>query len=90
MKNASPKKSSASKKDAKKIDSSSLKKIKGGQSPIHRTTQAKGKGAISWLLQDIHLIKEFVWWIMAHECTNGYSEMIPDKIFITTIIQTQF
>ncbi|MBK6444397.1 MAG: hypothetical protein IPG90_17000 [Bacteroidetes bacterium] len=47
MKNASPKKSSSSKKDAKKIDSSSLKKIKGGQSPIHRTTQAKGKGAIS-------------------------------------------
>jgi hypothetical protein len=67
-----------------------LKKIKGGQSPIHRTTQAKGKGAISWLFRDQHWIKEFVWWIMAPKCPLEYSEMIPDKILQQQLFKLNF
>ncbi|HRH67663.1 MAG TPA: hypothetical protein PLU53_15295 [Bacteroidia bacterium] len=47
MKKVTTKKAGAAKGADKKLDNSSLKKVKGGQTPLHRTTQIKGKGALS-------------------------------------------
>ncbi|HRH67662.1 MAG TPA: hypothetical protein PLU53_15290 [Bacteroidia bacterium] len=47
MKNESGKKAGVEKGNLKKLDIPSLKKIKGGQTPMRRSTIVKGKGAIS-------------------------------------------
>lgn len=41
------KKSENIKKSDRKLDASEMKKVKGGQTPLHRSTQIKGKGQIS-------------------------------------------
>ena len=47
MKNVTDKQYKTGKSDFKKLDPESLKKVKGGQKPMHKNTAVRGKGAIS-------------------------------------------
>ena len=47
MKNVTDKNYKPGKSDFKKLDPESLKKVKGGQTPVRKNTTVRGKGAIS-------------------------------------------